>query len=459
MNFRKIVFLAFAATLSLFISCSDDPKPTDEIEVPEGYSLVWSDEFDGTSIDPTNWVFETGDGTDYGLPVGWGNNEKQLYTTEAENAAIMTDEGESVLAITAREASSGYTSAKLTTQDLVSVRFGRIDIRAKLPKGQGIWPAFWLLGDNRGEISWPGCGEIDIIEVLGHEPNKMYSTVHYTNSENSKGENQGSYTLPSGNLSDSYHVFSLDWTPESMTFFIDGTQVHQVAIADDMKEFRRSMYMILNIAVGGYWPGEPDATTTFPQTFYVDYVRVFADDALEAPAAPALDIAEETIGQIIEASVALEAIQTDFSLLQNIEVLAWGGGGEPDMSTSEVAVDGDFSLAFNFPGGAWGGGYLLLENPTDVSSFTHLTFSLHKPEALTTAEIKLESPATNAVVFLADYTGTPVANGFVEYSIPLSDFAGLDLTKVTIPFAMWNPQDVAGGFVAAEVLLDDLHFE
>lgn len=457
-HFRILSLSCLILLLGSITACNSDSNPTDEITAPEGYTLLWSDEFDGTEINSSNWVYETGDGTAYGLPVGWGNNEKQQYTSDSENSGIVTDEGTSVLAITAREAASGYTSAKLTTQELVSVRFGRIDIRAKLPQGQGIWPAFWLLGENRAEINWPGCGEIDVIEMLGHEPNKMYSTVHYTNADNEHDEDQGTYTLPSGTFSDAYYVFTLDWTPESITYLLDGIQVHETVITEDMKEFLRPAYLILNIAVGGYWPGEPDETTTFPQTMYVDYVRVFTKDGLELPAAPVLDVAEETVGEIIEPTLADEAILTSFSALGNLEVLAWGGGGEPEISASETAIDGELSLSYHFPGGAWGGAYLQMETPADLSDYQVLRFSLNMPATLVNAEIKLESSATNAVVFLEDYAGTPVEEGFVEYEIPLADFVGLDLTKVHIPFSIWNPLNATGGFAEATVLIDGLHF-
>jgi hypothetical protein len=191
---------------------------------------------------------------------------------------------------------------------------------------------------------------------------------------------------------------------------------------------------------------------------YIDYVRVYEKTGFNAPAAPALDIEEETIGQVIPPSLAGHAFKDGFADLSNALVLVWGGGGEPAVSASAIAVDGDSSLVFNFPGGSWGGGYIELETPFDLSSYTHMKFSLNKPTEIVNGEIKLESPSTNAVIFLADYTATDVADGFVEYTIPLSDFVGLDLTEVTIPMALWNPQDIDQNFVPAIILIDNVHF-
>jgi beta-glucanase (GH16 family) len=441
------------------IEINDDDDVETEIDVPAGYSLEWHDEFNREAIDASNWTYETGDGTAFGLPAGWGNDELQIYTNSSDNSMITTESNASVLAITAREnGSGGYTSAKLTTNDLVSVRFGRIDVRAKMPEGQGLWPAVWMLGDNRGIVDWPGCGEIDIVEVLGHEPDLMYATVHYTNGENRNGEIGEELRSTGASFSEEYHVFTLEWTPEIMAFFVDGQEVHQVAIQSDMKEFLRSFYLILNVAVGGNWPGDPDGSTVFTQTMYVDYVRVFSKDGFIAPEPPVLDIDEETVGQDIEPNIGDNAIRDDFTDLGNIEVIAFGGGGEPFISASETAVDGDMSLVFDYPGGAWGGAYILMAAAADVSGYDNLKFSLNMPAELVNAEIKLESPSTNAPVFLEDYTGVPVDNGFMEYTIPLADFGGLDLTSLTIPFAIWNPVDAGGNFLAATVLIDNLYF-
>ncbi len=337
------------------------------------------------------------------------------------------------------------------------MRFGRVDVRAKMPQGQGIWPAIWMLGDNIDEIDWPGCGEIDIVEVLGHQPEKMYSTVHYTNGESSRTEQQGDVVLSAGSFSEAFHTYSLEWTPEQMTFSVDEQQVNVVQIEDDMKEFLRSFYLIMNVAVGGNWPGYPDNTTSFPQQMNVDYVRVFEKDGFNAPPAPALDIDEETVGQNVEPGLAQDAIKDDFDLLGNADIIVYGGGGEPEVSSSSDALDGDASMAYNFPGGSWGGAYIELETAKNLSSFRYLKFSLKKPAQLLRAEIKLESVSTNAPIFLDNYTPTE-ENGWLNYEIPLTDFNNLDLSEITIPFSMWNPTDANSNFVTGVVLIDNLHF-
>jgi beta-glucanase (GH16 family) len=461
LNIMKQVLVSLLAIIFLLFSgCKkEDPGPTGTIDVPEGYTLVWSDEFDGSGINTANWNYQTGDGTDYGLPSGWGNNELQIYTDNGENAAIQIDEGRSVLAITAlKDNSKGYTSARLSTKGNIGMRFGRLEVRAKLPEGQGIWPAIWMLGDNIDQIDWPGCGEVDIVELLGHEPDIFYTTLHYVNGVQEKGESQNTFKLTSGTFSDTYHIFTMDWTPEVMTFMLDGQQVFQVSIEDDMKEFLRSAYLLLNVAVGGYWPGNPDATTVFPQTLYVDYIRIFSKDDMQIPEPPVLVIEEETIGQVIEPNIGDNAIRDDFTDLGSLEVISYGGGGEPLVLDSETAIDGDKSLVFDFPGGAWGGAYILLTDARNLSNYSYLKFSLNYPASLANAEIKLESLSTSASIFLENYSGSPVAQDFLEYTIPLADFSGLDLTQITIPFAIWNPQDASQNFVAATVLIDNVYF-
>ena len=460
-----IFFLVYCVcTLFIVSSCSSDDEvvtPVDPVvdETPEGYALVWADEFNGDAINFEYWNHELGDGTAYGLPAGWGNNELQLYTDQATHSGIDKTDDVSALRITAVEESAGaYRSAKLTSQNKISVRFGRVDVKAKMPSGQGIWPAIWMLGDNIDEISWPGCGEIDIVEVLGQEPDRMYSTVHFTNSDNSLESIQGE-SNNFGDLSSDYHVYTVEWTPEQIRFLLDGTMINELAIEDDMKEFLRSFYIILNVAVGGYWPGDPDNTTVFPQQMLVDYVRVYEQIDFVAPDAPALDIAEETIGQILEPNIADHAIQDGFDILGNLEVLVWGGGGEPEVGISDTAVEGDSSLVFNFQGGNWGGGYIKMQDPADMSAYTNVHFSLKLPDDLTDAEIKLEGPSTDAAVYLINYTGVDVGDGFLEYTIPLADFTDLDVSAVNIPFAMWNPQNSAMEFVGGEVLIDNIYFD
>ena len=249
------------------------PGGTDGYTTPlsySGYNLVWNDEFDASSIDQSDWGYDLGNH-------GWGNNEWQNYTNSSANSYI----SDGKLIIEAKKESSGgsdYSSARMLTQDKKEFQYGRVDIRAKLPKGQGIWPALWMLGGNFAEVSWPHCGEIDIMEIIGNEPNKLHGTIHWEgqNGYNSFG---GNTTLDSGDFSDEYHVFSIIWDEQKIRWFLDDQVYHEVDITPaHMTEFHQPYFFIFNVAVGGNWPGYPDATTVFPQRMFVDYIRVFQEN-------------------------------------------------------------------------------------------------------------------------------------------------------------------------------------
>ena len=344
--------------LLVFFACKNSEEAEDGYD---GYILEWADEFNA-NLNTENWVFETGDGTDYGLPPGWGNNERQIYTTSSQNSIILgDDEGNSVLAIIARQepGNNKYSSAKITSQNLHGFRFGRIEARIKVPKGKGLWPAFWLLGENITEIDWPGCGEIDIMEVIGHQPGVVNSTVHYTNDEN-KHESDGTGFDSGMDLSANYHIYRVDWSPESMKFYMDDNLVHEVFIMDDMKEFLRSFYIIFNVAVGGNWPGDPDETTVFPQRMLIDWVRVYSKDDLVKPSSPELNIEEEVTG-FISFDLPKYAFNESLGQFENLSVTIYGEGGEPEIFTSDIRVDGDSSLVLKYPGGNWGGAFFNMD--------------------------------------------------------------------------------------------------
>jgi beta-glucanase (GH16 family) len=231
--------------------------------------LVWADEFDGTALNSDFWSFETGNGTN-----GWGNNELQFYRTQ--NTSIQDGH----LVITAKKEPFGgkeYTSSRIITKSKKEFRYGRVDIRAALPKGQGIWPALWMLGSNFDTVSWPACGEIDIMEMIGGggRENTVYGTVHWQN-EGKNAKYEGKTTLSSGTFSDQFAVYSITWDATSIRWFVDNKQYHVIDTTPaELDEFRRNFFFIFNVAVGGNWPGSPNTTTTFPQHMIVDYVRVF----------------------------------------------------------------------------------------------------------------------------------------------------------------------------------------
>jgi len=237
----------------------------------DGWELVWHDEFDDNTVNSENWVFETGDG----CPnlCGWGNNELQYY--RQQNAWV--EDG--ILTIEAREEVAGnrqYTSARMKTQGKQSFQYGRIDIRALLPEGQGIWPALWMLGNDITSVGWPKCGEIDIMEMIGGNgrENTVHGTLHWD--LNGHVYAGGSYTLPSGTFGNEYHVFTILWDEEMIRWFVNDNPFYQIDITPDhMTEFHQEFFFIFNVAVGGNWPGNPNETTVFPQQMRVDYVRVF----------------------------------------------------------------------------------------------------------------------------------------------------------------------------------------
>ena len=164
----------------------------------------------------------------------------------------------------------------MITKDKFSFKYGRVDIRAALPYGQGIWPALWMLGSNFSSVGWPHCGEIDIMEIVGHEPNKLHGTVHWANENNVHAEYSGETTLNSGTFNDKFHVFSIIWNENQIQWLLDDEVYHTVSLsAPALSEFKEEFFFIFNVAVGGNWPGSPDATTAFPQQMIVDYIRVF----------------------------------------------------------------------------------------------------------------------------------------------------------------------------------------
>jgi beta-glucosidase len=254
---------------------------------PQDWALLWSDEFDGPAGAPPNpafWQPEIGDGTLNGIP-GWGNSELETYTADPENVSM---DGAGHLAITAREVNPEqglvcwygdclYSSARLITWRRAEFEFGRVEARLKLPAGAGLWPAFWMLGTNLDQVGWPRSGEIDIMENIGREPNRVYATVHGPGYSGGQGIGQG-YDLGEP-VSADFHTYAIEWTPNLVRWFVDDTETFSVS-PDDLPSgaewvYNHPFFLLLNVAVGGNWPGNPDANTVFPQTMLVDYVRVY----------------------------------------------------------------------------------------------------------------------------------------------------------------------------------------
>lgn len=247
--------------------------PEDGYATPEsygGYTLVWQDEFNGNSINTNDWTHEIG-------ASGWGNQESQYYTNSPNNSYV-SDGNLVIEAIEEDFEGAPYTSARMITKDKQEFTFGRVDIRAILPEGQGIWPALWMLGDNIDIVGWPHCGEIDIMEMIGHEPSTVHGTAHWGPEGNAWSFNNGNdYNLSSEKFIDEYHVFSIIWELDNITWYVDDVQyftLNKTNVNGDYP-FNAPFFFIFNVAVGGLWPGYPDETTVFPQRMLVDYIRVF----------------------------------------------------------------------------------------------------------------------------------------------------------------------------------------
>jgi beta-glucanase (GH16 family) len=275
-NYVKLLLV-----VSLFITgCNPDETQT----VTNFDNLVFEDNFDvDGQIETSIWNFDIGNGAEQGIP-GWGNNELQFYTDRTEN--VTTENG--FLLITARQEAfngSQYTSARLQTKGKFQQRYGRFEARMRLPYGQGMWPAFWLLGDDSDGDIWPQVGEIDIMENTGDKPTEIFGTIHgpgYSGAESISKV----YNLENDRVDTGFHIYGIEWGPNYINFYIDDVLYNQLTPEDVADETDgegqwvfndRPFYIILNIAVGGNLPGPPNADTVFPQTMLVDYVRVYTE--------------------------------------------------------------------------------------------------------------------------------------------------------------------------------------
>jgi len=258
--FFPILFSTMCKKSALVTPPPTTPRVTDTLPALQ-YQLVWADEFNGTSIDTTNWNFEKGGN-------GWGNNEKEYY--QEENAT--TADGN--LVITAKKESRNgnpYTSSRMTTQGKREFTYGRLEARIKLPVGQGLWPAFWALGTNIKTVGWPTSGEIDVMEHINAD-NLIYGTLHWNNN----GHVSSGDKMPS--TPSEYHVYAVEWDANAIRWYVDSLKFHEVPIVGGVNNtdaFHKPFFLLLNLAVGGNWPGQTVDDTKFPARLYVDYVRVY----------------------------------------------------------------------------------------------------------------------------------------------------------------------------------------
>jgi beta-glucanase (GH16 family) len=277
----QLVLLSLA-TFLLFISAMRN-SAAQSLATPQTnakWTQVWSDEFNGPNggpPDPSKWTIVTGGD-------GFGNNELEFYTDRSVN--VQQSQGN--LVITARkEEFSGpngklrpYTSARLQTRGHFERAYGRMEARIRIPQGQGIWPAFWMMGDNFDSVGWPACGEIDIMENVGFEPNMVHGTLHGPGFSGGEALGASFKLAGSQRFADDFHLFATEWEPGQIRFYVDGklfeTRKATELGAGQRWVFDHPFFLLVNLAVGGYWPGEPDVTSRFPATMLIDYVRVYS---------------------------------------------------------------------------------------------------------------------------------------------------------------------------------------
>jgi len=270
---KGLLFKSLFLALPIFVisSCATDEKQT----VTNFTEIVMQDEFDTDGVpNSAIWGYDLGTGnSDTGS--GWGNNELQFYTKRTENVKVENG----YLLITAKKEpynGASYTSARLTTKGIFDQAYGRFEARIRLPYGQGIWPAFWLLGANIDEVGWPQCGEIDIMEYRGQEPAKVLGTVHGPGYSGGTSITK-SYSLLNDRFDTGFHIFGIEWGPDYINYYVDNVLYNQITPANVKGEwvFDHPFYIIINLAVGGNFVGAPNSETIFPQTMLVDYVRVY----------------------------------------------------------------------------------------------------------------------------------------------------------------------------------------
>jgi Beta-glucanase/Beta-glucan synthetase len=266
---RTTLFLCAAALLpSAFTGC----KPDDFQKLPQrNWQLTWSDDFDGAAgqlPDAAKWAYDLGNGQG-----GWGNQELQSYTDKPENVSL---DGEGNLVLTAVRSGNGFTSARIKTQGLFAQQYGRFEARLKTPYGPGLWPAFWMLGTNIETVSWPQCGEIDIMELRGQQPNIIHGSIHGPGYSGGNAISKG-YALANARFDAEFHLFAIEWDAEKIDFFVDGFLYQRIERGQVPGQwvYDQPFFLILNVAVGGNYVGFPVDQTPFPQKMVVDYVRAY----------------------------------------------------------------------------------------------------------------------------------------------------------------------------------------
>ena len=309
---------------------------------------VWQDEFNGTSLNTADWQPQLGDGTSEGIP-GWGNNELQYY--KAENATVANG----VLTITANRedvAANGqtfnYTSARLRTKDMQDFTYGRFEARIKLPVGQGIWPAFWMLSTDEVYGIWPLSGEIDIMEYLGQETDNIFGTIHYGDLVPNNRSSSGNFRLNSGGFNDDFHVFAIEWDENVIRWYIDDILYFTrtpTDISPDFWPFNQRFHLLLNMAVGGNLPGNPDASTVFPQKMEVDYVRVYNSHFPYITGSTG--VANQATNQVYTVGNAASGSNFNWTVPPGATIISGQGTSSITVNWGDETSSGDVSVAIS----------------------------------------------------------------------------------------------------------------
>ena len=414
------------------------------------WELVWADEFDGTEVDPAKWTFQLGDG----CPdlCGWGNNELEWY--QAENATV----ADGFLTITAKEEQAGgknYTSARMRTINQGDWTYGRFEVRAKMPIGKGLWPAIWMLPTDPSIYgTWAASGEIDIMEYVGDKPTEVLGTIHYGAPWPNNQSTSNTYTLQQGTFNDDFHVFAVEWEHGTIRWYVDDVRYAQSSNWSSTggtfpAPFDVEFHLLLILAVGGNLPGDPDASTVFPQTMVVDYVRVFVDTSEGGGPQGEMLFDDMEHGD--------PGANGWFSFGGSV-----GGGGVGPNSTDLPSSDGgSFSLEAGFGGDAGFIGGFGRTNRLDLTETTHFNFWINPdPGQAYTLEVNLQdddngddeipSPSAdddeyqfNCVVSDAGPCATS-GGGWQLVSIPFTDFED-DNSFHTGGNAVFDPTPVSAG--------------
>ncbi len=437
-----------------FTSCAkeDTLEPINDTTIPSEYKLVWADEFNQSSgrLDVTKWNYDTGYGNN-----GWGNDEWQEYTNSPAN--IHVQDGN--LIITARcesgvpaKRDGSVTSARITTNNKFTFKFGKIQARIKTPKSMGMWSAFWMLGSNYDTDGWPKCGEMDIMEMhfLYSDDKTAHSTLHWWDDGAAVPgwTYDGSKKTFDYSLTDDYHVYEIDWDENRVIGKVDNVAYFTKPIAPDtMEEFLNDFFIILNLAVGGTLGGAPDKTTQWPQEMYVDWVRVYKKE-----------LSAETIGIYSESHT-----QPALNYLQIFDSNWWGANRvvANEKSTEVKPLEGNYVLSTNFinAGAGWGG-FLFNFSRADISDYAALVFSLDKSAmpALATMGIELEdTKGGKKQVSLTSYSPT-VSGNWATYEIPLRHFIGVNLGDIKF-VGFWNPKDQQNELLFGTLYFDDIYLK